>query len=63
MQKIVENHTNKSGIYHKKGTQKNGTTPYHGQAKLPPPPWAYSTLSNMIASSYMNSLNVRTKGI
>ena len=62
MQKIVENHTNKSGIYHEKGTLKNGTTPYHGQAKLPPPR-AYSTLSNMIASSYMNSLNVRTKGI
>ena len=36
MQKIVENHTHKSGIYHEKGTLKNGTTPYHGKVKLPP---------------------------
>ena len=46
-----ENHTHKSGICKQllktipinpesimKGTLKNGTTPYHGQVKLPPPP-------------------------
>ena len=38
MPKIVENHTHKSGNYHEKGTLKNGTTPYHRQVKLPPPP-------------------------
>ena len=36
MPKIVENHTHKSGNYHEKGTLRNGTTPYHGQVKLPP---------------------------
>ena len=38
MQKIVENDTHKSGNSHEKGTLKNGTTPYHRQVKLPPPP-------------------------
>ena len=37
MQQIVENLTHKSGNYHEKGTLRNGTTPYHGQVKLPPP--------------------------
>ena len=34
MEKIVENHTHKSGLYHEKGTLNNGTTPYHGQVKV-----------------------------
>ena len=37
MQKIVKNHTHKSGLYHEKSTLKNGITPYHGQIKLPAP--------------------------
>ena len=36
MQQIVENYTHKSGNCHEKGNLKNGTTPYHGQVKLPP---------------------------
>ena len=46
MQRIVENHTHKSGNYHEKGTLKNGTTPYHRQVKLPPRATADGLISN-----------------